>query len=82
MQCKKCGSENVVVQVVQEVRLVNHHHNILWWIFIGWWWLPVKWIWLTVPALIAKLFFRRKTIKQKTVSKCVYQNCGYVWNAN
>lgn len=81
MKCKKCGSENIMVQVVQETKLVNHHHNILWWIFVSWWWLPLKWLYLTIPALIAKLFFRRKEIKQRPASKCVCQNCGYVWDA-
>lgn len=65
MKCKKCGSENIMVQVVQETKLVNHHHNILWWIFVSWWWLPIKWVVITIPALIAKLLFHRKEIKQR-----------------
>lgn len=59
----------------------NHHHNVLWWLFVSWWWLPLKWIYLTIPAIIGKVFFRRKTLKQKTISKCVCQDCGYSWDA-
>ena len=81
MKCPKCGSENVSTQVVNEVELKNKHHNILWWIFVGWWWLLFKWLFLTVPALFAKIFIPRK---QKTVNHhktmCVCQNCGKTWN--
>lgn len=28
MKCKKCGSENVTVSVVNEVHLKNQHHGI------------------------------------------------------
>lgn len=81
MNCPKCGSSNVNAQVIQETRIENHHHSILWWIFIGWWWLFFKWLFLTVPALIAKVFFRRKVVKQKTVTKWVCQDCGHNWTA-
>lgn len=81
MKCPKCGSDNVTVTALSEIEIHNHHHGILWWIFIGWWWLPFKWLYLTIPALIAKVFFRRKVIKQKAVSKCVCQSCGNVWDA-
>lgn len=84
MQCPKCGSENVNVQVVNETttKLVTKHHSIFWWIFVGWWWLAIKWIFLTVPAIIVKLF-RPKRYKTKTkhekVSMCVCQSCGHTW---
>lgn len=38
MNCPKCGSENVNVQVVNEVELKNKHHSVIWWICIGWLW--------------------------------------------
>lgn len=82
MVCPKCGSENVNVQVIQETQLVDKHHGVIWWIFIGWWWLFFKWIFLTVPALIVKIFVPKKQkLKQKTRSVCVCQNCGNRWNA-
>ena len=56
MICPKCGSQNVAIQVVNEVKLKNAHHGCLWWLIIGWWWIPIKWIFLTFPALLAKIF--------------------------
>lgn len=79
MKCPKCGSENVTVQMVTHTKIINHHHSVFWWIFIGWWWLFFKWLFLTVPALIAKLFFRRKQLKQTDVKHAICQSCGYSW---
>lgn len=81
MVCEKCGSSNVTVQVVQETSLEKHRHSLVWWVLVGWWWLPFKWVYFTGIALIAKLFFRRKTLKQRTVSKFVCQECGHTWDA-
>ena len=82
MVCPKCKSENVTIQVVNEVKLKNKHHGIIWWLIIGWWWVPVKWLFLTVPALLALIFIpRRKKAKNITRKKCVCQNCAYMWNA-
>ncbi|MBQ4424984.1 MAG: hypothetical protein II882_04535 [Lachnospiraceae bacterium] len=81
MQCPRCRSMNVNVQIVSDVRLVNKHHGIFWWIFVGWWWVPVKWIIFTVPALLAKIFIpKRQKIKQTNRRVCICQNCGYQWN--
>lgn len=87
MQCPKCGSTNVSVQVVNETttKLVNKHHGILWWIFIGWWWLAVKWLVFTLPALLVKMFKPKdKKLKQKhaKVSMAVCQNCGHTWQVS
>lgn len=80
MNCPKCNSTNVSVQVVQETKLVDQHHGIVWWIFVGWWWIPVKWLVLTVPALLWKIFKGKKQqIKQKTLSTAVCQDCGHHW---
>lgn len=82
MVCPKCGSDRVNVQVVQQTKLVDKHHGIFWWIFVGWWWVPVKWFIFTVPALIVKIFSPKKQkLKQKTKSVCVCQNCGHQWTA-
>lgn len=80
--CPKCKSDNVTVQVVTESQLKTKHHNIFWWIIIGWWWIPVKWIVLFIPALLAKIFIpKRQKLKQNNVSMCVCQSCGHNWKA-
>ena len=80
MTCPKCNSNNVNVNVINEVKLKNQHHGIIWWICVGWWWLPIKWICLTLPALLAKIFIPKK---QKAVNiqktMCVCQDCGNSW---
>lgn len=80
MMCPKCKSENVTIQIVNEVKLKNKHHGIIWWLFVGLWWVPVKWLFLTVPALFAAIFIPKK---QKTVNKqkkmYVCQKCGNTW---
>lgn len=82
MKCKKCGSENVTVNVINEVHLKDKHHGIIWWLLIGWWWIPAKWLFLTLPALLFAIFGhkKQKTVN-KSVTKCVCQSCGYTWNA-
>lgn len=80
MVCPKCKSENVSVQVINEVEIKKKHHGVFWWTCVGWWWLPIKWLCFTLPALIVKIFGRKKqkvVNKQKTV--CVCQNCGNRW---
>ena len=82
MTCPKCGSTNVNVQMVTQSKLVDKHHGILWWLFNGWWWLFFKWLFLKIPALIVKIFVpKSQKLKQKQVSMCVCQNCGYNWKA-
>jgi hypothetical protein len=80
MKCPKCGSERVTVSVINEVHLVDRHHRLVWWILVGWWWIAIKWLFLTLPALIVKLFGRRKqTTRNTKVKICVCQNCGNAW---
>lgn len=80
MQCPKCQSENVDVQVVNEVKLKTKHHGVAYWLFIGWWWRPLLWIFLTLPMLLFKIFGHKK---QKAVnvqkSVCICKNCGNRW---
>ena len=80
MVCENCRSNNVNVQIITEQKLVNKHHGILWWLFIGWWWIIIKWVFLTLPALIVAIFVgKKKKIKniQKKIAVC--QNCGNSW---
>ncbi len=81
MQCPKCGSTNVNVQMVSESQLKNKHKSILYWIFIGWWWRPILWVCLTIPMLLGSLFGHKKqklVTKHKSMAVC--QNCGNSWN--
>ena len=83
MNCEKCGSNNVQIQVVNESKLVTKHHGVMWWLFISWWWIPIKWILLTIPALLAAIFVgKRKKIKNITKKMAICQNCGNHWNIN
>lgn len=80
MVCPKCGSENVNVQITNDVKIKDKHHGVIWWICVGCWWVPIKWLCFTLPALIIKIF---KPKKQKVITKqksiCVCQNCGNQW---
>lgn len=82
MNCPKCNSNNVSIQIVNESKLVTKHHGIIWWLCIGWWWIFIKWLIFTIPALIFKIFGigKKQKIKNKTAKKAVCQNCGNVWN--
>ena len=77
MNCPKCNTP-MDIQIVNEVKLVNKHHGIIWWLLVGWWWIPIKWCVFTLPALIFKIFGSKK---QKAVNKVVKygvcKNCGY-----
>lgn len=80
MKCRKCGSENVNVQVVTETKLKTKHHGILYWLLIGWWLKPLLWLFLTIPMLIIAIFRPKKQkLKQKNKSVAVCQSCGYKW---
>ena len=79
MVCPKCNSENVSIQVINEVKMVKKHHGILWWLCIGWWWVALKWFFFFWIALIFKIFgvggrYKTKNI-QKNINVC--QNCGH-----
>lgn len=82
MNCPKCNSNNVSIQIVNESKLVTKHHGIIWWLCIGWWWVFTKWLIFTTPALIFKIFGigKKQKIKNKTTKKAVCQSCGNVWN--
>lgn len=81
MVCKKCGSEDVRVEVVTETSLREKKHGALYWICVGWWLKPLLWICFTMPMLIISIF-KPKKYKTKTTSKkiCVCQKCGKSWS--
>lgn len=81
MVCKKCGSQNVTVQVVTETKVKEKKHGILWWICVGWWWIPIKWLVFTLPAILGKLFGKPKyKVTTKTRKIAVCNDCGKSWN--
>ena len=78
--CPKCGSENVNVQAINQVKLKDKHHGVIWWLFWGWYWVPIKWLFLTLPALIFKIFGHKKQkAVNKVVTMCTCQDCGNSW---
>ena len=80
MNCPKCGSNNVNVQMVSESQLKNKHHSFFYWLFIGWWLHPILWFFLTVPMILGHLFGgKNKKLVTKHKSVAVCQNCGYNW---
>lgn len=82
MNCPKCKSNNISIQVLNSVELVRKRNSFLWWITIGWLWVLFKWIFFTLPALIFKIFGIGKKYKTRNIEtkKAVCQNCGYTWN--
>lgn len=81
MNCPKCESENVKVQIVSESQLKNKHHSILYWLVIGWWLHSLLWFFLTVPMTLLKLFgSKNKKLVTEHKSMAICQNCGYNWN--
>lgn len=80
MVCPKCGSNNVNIQMMQDIKIKKKHKGIVYWLFIGWWWEMFKWIFLTVPALIVAIFKPKKhKVVTKNYSMCICQSCGYNW---
>lgn len=81
MVCKKCGSQNVTVQVVTETQVKEKKHGFFWWICVGWWWIPIKWLVFTLPAILGKLFGKSKyKVTTKTRKIAVCNDCGKSWN--
>ena len=76
MKCKKCGSENVNVQVVGVVK--RKHHGLSYWLCFGWLVDLMLWIFLTIPKLI-KTIFGHKKYKTKIERYAVCQECGHKW---
>lgn len=78
MVCSKCGSANVSVQGVTQIR-EKRKKGLLYWVFIGWWWELFAWIFLTIPKLLFAIFSKKTKIVSKTHTEAVCQNCGNRW---
>ncbi|MCQ2751531.1 MAG: hypothetical protein MJ189_00245 [Coriobacteriales bacterium] len=83
MQCPRCKSTNVSVQVVHQSQLVNDNYGCLWWALIGWWWVPIKWIFFTFFALIWFVIKpRRQKIVNHSYKEAICQDCAFVWDVS
>jgi transcription elongation factor Elf1 len=78
MVCPKCGSENVTVQMVTEIK-EKRKKGLLYWIFIGWWWEIFAWLFLTLPKLLVAIFSKKTKVVSKTTKQAVCQSCGHSW---
>jgi len=80
MNCPKCQSENIRVQVITETKFNTKRKSLLYWITIGWLVELVLWLFLTLPKLIYELF-KPQRFKVKVTNKkmAVCQNCGHSW---
>jgi len=80
MQCPKCQSTNVSIQLITETNFKTKKKTLLYWLTIGWIVEPLLWVFLTLPKLIYELFKpRRFKVKSKTEKIAVCQNCGHTW---
>ena len=78
MKCPKCGSENVNIQMVTDVK-EKAKKGWLYWLFIGWWWEPIAWLFLTLPKLLIAIFGKKTKTVSKTHKEAVCQSCGHSW---
>ena len=76
MVCKKCGSTDVNVQVVSEIKVKRR--GLIYWLVIGWWLELLMWFFFTLPWLIIKIFKPKRT-KTKLRKLAVCQRCGKTW---
>lgn len=78
MVCPKCGSNEIVTQMVTDTQLVRAGHSLVWWVFVGWWWTFIKWFYFFWLALLVKLFApKRQKLRQEHTAVCICQHCGY-----
>jgi len=78
MKCPKCGSKNIAIQAVTEVK-EKRKKGFFYWLLIGWWWELFAWVFLTLPKLLIALFSKKTKLVSKTRSVAVCQNCGKRW---
>lgn len=80
MTCSRCGSTNVSISVINEVRQ-KARHGFWWWILIGWWWRILWFFCFGMWYFLFLLIRGKKTVNvQKKVAVC--QQCGNSWTIN
>lgn len=78
MTCPRCGSGNVFVQAVTEVK-EKRKKGWLYWLFIGWWWEIIAWVFFTLPKLLITCFSKKTKTVTRTHTEAVCQSCGRRW---
>ena len=93
MHCPKCGSENIDVQVFQEmkgsktkVRMKEKRHGCLYWCCFGWLIDLFSWVFFFFPRILLHIGRRKKYKGTETtknnidyVSCYICKNCGHHW---
>lgn len=80
MNCPKCDSNNIKIDIVVKHQVKRKRKSLLYWLFIGWFVEPLLWIFLTMPKLIYELFKPKKyNVKTQAEKIAVCQNCGHTW---
>ena len=76
MKCKKCGSENVSVQVVSTVK--TKKHGCMYWLLIGWWLELSLFFCFTLIYLVVKIF-KPNNVVTRHKKEAICQSCGHSW---
>lgn len=93
MICPKCGSENVEVQVFQEVKgsktkikMKEKGHGCFYWLCFGWLIDLFSWMFFFFPRALLHIGRRKKykgsektTNSTAYVSSYICKNCGHHW---
>lgn len=78
--CKKCGSENINVQIVESFQIKRKGKTIWYWISFVWVIDLILWFVMPVVKIILKIFKRTHySAKTKLEKNAVCQDCGYSW---
>ncbi len=77
--CKKCGSTNVNVQLLNEQQLKKKNKGLFYWLFFGWFLDLMLWVYFFGIKLIMLFLPKKKQIKNISHSIAVCQNCGNQW---
>ena len=80
MICKKCKSSNVNVQIFNNTKSNGGH--IPFWYWISFAWVIDLMLYCCVIGFFGiNIHHNFKKTKTKAESRCVCQDCGYVWKA-
>ena len=78
MTCRHCGSNNIIVSAVSEVR-EKRKRGLLYWCLIGFWLEPLLWLCFGIWKLLFEIFRKKTVIKSQTVTYAICQDCGHRW---
>ena len=66
-----CGSHEVQISTVNEVKLKNQHHSVFWWLFIDWWWVGHTKAWIIPGTEDLRPYIHGRTLVFKWVGTLV-----------